>query len=214
MAAARSLSAGELGQSARRDCGACTGGGVLMALIGIKPSSGPPHDNGVIAEGPPPPELDTRVTNHPPSRFAVAAYDSWSGVHTTLHDLCAGGSTINELNCLGLHRVLAAGPGVEHALPLRALPFQKSPELISCTLGPVAERLAQRLALGAPSLQVALSHWLIPRHAAQLQNTVQDGRLVLWVQLFDAEDERRAYQALLARSATSVGVHDLNGDES
>jgi hypothetical protein len=32
--------------------------------------------------------------------------------------------------------------------------------------------------------------------------------------LFDAEDERRAYQALLARSANSVGVHDLNGDES
>ena len=157
------------------------------------------------------------MINQPTSRFAVAAFDSWSGVHTTLHDLSTGGSRINDLNCLGLHRVLAAAGGFgakDPSLRLCALPFQHSPELISCTLGPVAERLAWRLALGAPTLQVALGHWLIPRHAAQLQSAVNDGRIILWVQLFDNEDERRAYQSLLARSSNSVGVHDLIGNEA
>ena len=72
-------------------------------------------------------------------------------------------------------------------------------------------RLAWRLALGAPTLQSALAHWLIPRHAAQLQGAVDNGRIILWVQLFDNDDERRAYQSLLARSCNSVGVHDLIG---
>jgi len=165
---------------------------------------------------PPRPQPDMRVINQPTLRFAVAAYDSWSGVHTTLQDLSAGGSTINDLNCLGLHRVLAVGgtSAADQTLHLHALPFQKNPELISCTLGPVAECLAWRLALGASSLQVALSYWLIPRHAEELQNAVHDGRIVLWVQLFDNDDERRAYQSLLARSSNSVGVHDLIGSEA
>ena len=38
--------------------------------------------------------------------------------------------------------------------------------------------------------------------------------MILWVQLFDNDDERRAYQSLLARSSNSVGVHDLLGDEA
>jgi hypothetical protein len=55
----------------------------------------------------------------------------------------------------------------------------------------------------------ALNHPLIPRHAAHLQAAVEHGRILLWVQLFDNDDERRAYQSLLARSCNSVGVHDL-----
>jgi hypothetical protein len=157
------------------------------------------------------------VINYPTSRFAVAAFDTWSGVNTTLQDLRSSGSTLGDLDCLGLHRVLAQRGELTASKPsmrLRELPFQKSPQLISCTSGPVAERLAWRLALGAPTLQSALSHWLIPRHAAHLQAAVEDGRIILWVQLFDNDDERRAYQSLLARSCNSVGVHDLLGGEA
>jgi hypothetical protein len=158
-----------------------------------------------------------RVINDPTSRFAVGTFDTWSGIHTTLQDLGTGGSKLGDLNCLGLHRVLAQSDGLMAAAPsigLRELPFQKSPELIGCTSGPVADRLAWRLALGAPTLHSALAHWLIPRHAAQLQGAVQDGKIILWVQLFDNDDERRAYQSLLARSSNSVGVHDLFGDDA
>ena len=115
--------------------------------------------------------------------------------HTyNLQDLGTGGSKLGDLNCLGLQ-----GAGSERwahgsapSLGLRELPFQKNPELIGCTSGPVADRLAWRLALGAPTLHSALAHWLIPRHAAQLQRAVEDGRIILWVQLFDNDDERRA----------------------
>lgn len=158
--------------------------------------------------------LDPGVTDYPTSRFAVAAFDSWDGVHTTIGDLRSGGTKIQDLNCLGFHRVLAAGPGLsgmDQSLQLRPLPFQNNRELISCTCGPVADRLARRLELGAPTLQVALSHWLIPRHATHLQNAVDGEHIVLWVQLFDNDDERRAYQSLLASSSNSVGVHDLIG---
>lgn len=61
-------------------------------------------------------------------------------------------------------------------------------------------------------MKVALTHWLIQRHAAQLQEAVEAGRIILWVQLFDNESERRAYRSLLARSSNSVGVHDLVGE--
>ena len=157
------------------------------------------------------------MIDYPTSRFAVASFETWSSIHTTLQDLSSGGSKPSDLNCLGLHRVLAQGGGLTPAVPslgLRELPFQKSAELIGCTFGPVADRLAWRLALGAPTLQSALAHWLIPRHAAHLQGAVENGRIILWVQLFDNDDERRAYHSLLARSSNSVGVHDLIGGEA
>lgn len=35
------------------------------------------------------------------------------------------------------------------------------------------------------------------------------GQILLWIRLADAEDERRAYQTLLAHSSTSVDAHEL-----
>ncbi|NJO32745.1 MAG: hypothetical protein HC869_05980 [Rhodospirillales bacterium] len=75
----------------------------------------------------------------------------------------------------------------------------------------MADRLAGRLEVGATTLDTALSRWLIARHAAHLQKAVEDGKILLWVQLFDNDDERRVYRSLLATSSNSVGVHDLVG---
>jgi hypothetical protein len=185
-------------------------------LIGIKPRIGRRGHSDSICNGIER-SASRPVINPPTSRFAVGSFDTWSGVNGTLQDLGAAGFKPNDLNCLGLHRVLAQGGGLMAAVPslgLRELPFQRNPELIGCTLGPIADRLAWRLALGAPTLQSALGHWLIPRHAAHLQKAVADGRIVLWLQLLDNDDERRAYQALLARSSNSVGVHDLIAGEA
>ena len=92
---------------------------------------------------------------------------------------------------------------VDGPILLRELPFRANAELISCTPGPMADRLAGRLTKGAQTLKAALGHWLIPRHAAHLQGKPyrKDGKIVLWVQLFDNDDERRAYQSLLAGEA-------------
>ncbi|NJO31830.1 MAG: hypothetical protein HC869_00545 [Rhodospirillales bacterium] len=58
-------------------------------------------------------------------------------------------------------------------------------------------------------MQAALCTWLIPRHAEQIQRTIDEGKIVIWVRLDNADDERRAYRALLAAGCGSVGVHDL-----
>ena len=122
--------------------------------------------------------------------------------------------TLANISCLGLHRVLARRTDVgfdSHSYALRDLPFPSEPELICCTVGSVAEHLARRLNLGAQTLQDALARWLIERHAAQLVQAIQGGKINVWVQLFDNDDERRAYQSLLAQSSDSVSVHDLVG---
>ena len=58
-------------------------------------------------------------------------------------------------------------------------------------------------------MQAALGRWLIARHAPTCNKLSWKEKILLWVQLFDNDDERRAYQSLLATSSNSVGVHDL-----
>jgi hypothetical protein len=154
--------------------------------------------------------VDKLVSERPTLRFAVGIFDTWADVQASVRDLTAGGMAENSFNCLGLHRVLgplAARP--DNRMSLRDLPFSGNVELTSVTDGPLAACLAERLSMGAETLTAALGHWLIPRHAAQLQEAVFSGRIILWAQLFDNDDERRAYRSLLARSSNSVGVHDI-----
>ena len=154
------------------------------------------------------------VTEPQPLRFAVGAFHSWDGVAGALQDLSSAGTAAGRFNYLGLRNVLAgATPALAAGthFPLRELPFPGNAGLISCTPGLLADRLSGRLGVGAPTLKAALGRWLIPRHAAHLEDRVEDGKITLWVQLFDSEDERRAYQSLLSRSSSSVGVHDLIG---
>jgi hypothetical protein len=155
-------------------------------------------------------QVDKLVSERPTLRFAVGIFDAWAAVQATMQDLTTGGIAQDSFNCLGLHRVLAplaAQP--DNRMTLRDLPFSGNVELTSVTDGPLAACLAERLGMGAETLTAALGHWLIPRHAAQLQESVSAGKVILWAQLFDNDDERRAYRSLLARSSNSVGVHDI-----
>jgi hypothetical protein len=161
---------------------------------------------------PTPSEVNELVGERSMLRFAVAIFDGWADVQATVRELTAAGMAENSFNCLGLYRVLAplaARP--DNRMSLRDLPFSGDAELTSVTDGPLAACLAERLRMGAETLTSALGHWLIPRHAAQLQEAVSAGQVILWAQLFDNDDERRAYRSLLARSSNSVGVHDIVG---
>ena len=149
------------------------------------------------------------VTDHPALRFAIAAFDTWAEAQTALHALNAGGNALNNVSYLGQQRVLADAVTSDGRQTVHL--FSGPGGGIGCSAGPVADRLAGRLASGATTLKAALGRWLIPRHAAHLQQAVEEGKVLLWVQLFDTDDERRAYQSLLASSSNSVGVHDLVG---
>jgi hypothetical protein len=96
----------------------------------------------------------------------------------------------------------------QERVTLQALVFSDSSELTVCTAGPLGDCLT-RLHSGARTLKEALGDWLIPRHAAHFENAVKAGKILLWIRVADADQERRAYQTLLASSSNSVGVHDL-----
>lgn len=148
-------------------------------------------------------------------RFAVAVFDSWDAVHRVARDLSNGFALPHNMSCVGLERVLAhrddAGPAFDAGI-LNQIPFPGETERVYCSVGPIAERLEKRAAAGEPSLQAALGHWLIARHAAQLAEAAHRGKIIVFVQLFNDDDERRAYRCLLAQSSCSVGVHDLIGN--
>jgi hypothetical protein len=145
-------------------------------------------------------------------RFAVGVFDAWPEVDATVSELTGGGMNESAFSVLGLHRILAPAASRERSpTSLQDLPFPTNPELIAATVGPLADRLARRLEAKADTLASALGHWLIPRHAVQLEDAVAAGKIVLLVQLFDNDGERRACQSLLARSSNSVGVHDIVG---
>jgi hypothetical protein len=100
------------------------------------------------------------------------------------------------------------GPSQEH-VRLEVLPFLDSAELIACTSGPLADCLRARLHSGAHTLKDALAHWLISRHADYFEGAVKRGKILLWIRVAGPDEERLAYQTLLASSSNSVGFHDL-----
>ena len=158
------------------------------------------------------------VTDRPAAslnnRFAVATFETWDGLQKALDELVDSGSASQVFSCLGLPHVFESRPRAlsDKLRSDRELKFASSPQSVCCTSGPLADCLMSRLNAGATTLGGALGHWLIPRHAADIQRAVLAGQIVVWVQLFDSTDERRAYDALLANSSRSVGVHDLVRD--
>ena len=152
------------------------------------------------------------LTTTSKQRYAVGLFDDWSQLQATLRDVQARGLVLESFNCLALERLFASktilAPSQE-AVTVGVLPFSEKAEAIAVTSGPLADGLMERLRSGATSLKDALGLWLIPRHAAQFDNAVRAGKILLWIRLADADDERRAYQSLLAHSSDLVGVHDF-----
>jgi hypothetical protein len=152
------------------------------------------------------------LTEQPKLRFAVGTFDSWQQLRVALHDLRVRGLLLDSFNCLALERVFAGKTILapdQQAVAIQALSFPDNPDQIVSTRGPLADCLMERLRSGAESLKEALGHWLIARHAAHFQDAVEAGKILFWIRVTDADDERRAYQTLLAHSSNSVGVHDL-----
>ncbi len=170
------------------------------------------HEVGLIHGSCPSQYVDHPLSGNATTlRFAVATFDTWGGLRSVLQSLMLDGLDRAAISLLGKRQALVDEPsdGPLLASTTYELPFQGNQELICCTHGILAERLAGQLQAGATTLKAALSRWLIPRHAAEIEDAVELGRIVLWVQLFDSEGEHRAYRRLLAGSSHSVGVHDL-----
>ena len=145
-------------------------------------------------------------------RYAVGTFDDWSQLCAALRDARARGLVLDSFNCLALQRVFAGKTilaPTQTTIPLHALPFPHKSESMVCTSGPLADCLMDRMRSGATGLKDALGYWLIPRHATHFEDAVKAGKILLWIRVADTDEERRAYQSLLAYSSDAVGVHDL-----
>ena len=145
-------------------------------------------------------------------RFAVGAFDNWQQLSEALEDLRGREFMLQSLNCLALKQVFSGKviltPSQE-PVAIERLVFSSQPEEICCTSGPLATCLCASIEAGATNLKDALGLWLIPRHAAYLQRTVEERNILLWLEVPDSDQERSACQSLLATSSGPVGVHDL-----
>jgi len=152
------------------------------------------------------------LTDQPKLRFAVGTFDRWEQVRDALGDLRGRGLVLDSFNCVALERLFAGKTIMapdRQPVGVDVLSFPEASQLIACTSGPLADALMERIHSGARSLKDALGHWLIPRHATHFQAAVEAGKILFWIRVRDADEERDAYRTLLAHSSNTVGVHDL-----
>jgi len=88
-------------------------------------------------------------------RIAVGSFDTWPQLRCALGGLQLRGLAADSANCLALQRIFATS---QENLSVDKLAFPNNRETVCCTSGPLANLLAGRLMLGAPSLKDALGH--------------------------------------------------------
>jgi hypothetical protein len=145
-------------------------------------------------------------------RFVVGTIDGLDELRSALRDLRARGVVLDSFNCLALQRLFVGKTVVDpdqRLVDVKLLSFAEATEAMVCTSGPLTDCLIQRIRSGSRTLADALGFWLIARHAAHIEDAVAAGKIVFWVLVSDADDERRAFQALLAHSSSAVGVHNF-----
>jgi hypothetical protein len=144
------------------------------------------------------------------AQFVIAVFDDWDALQGVLEDMSA-----REFDRFGtlLHArednpPLAVRSGL--LKEITELQFAASKQPICCTRGEIAERLAARLARGARSLADALRNWLSTDQAWELQNHIEKGRLVLWLQLPTSEEFGAVCGRLVQASPHMVGLCNIH----
>jgi hypothetical protein len=145
----------------------------------------------------------TKTTDGGVAQFVIAAFDDWDALEAVIE-------TIGIHSPTPWSAVLHARAGTDrpptHSILLsemRELHFVQSHQRVVCTVGQLAEQLAAGAARGARGLEDALGQWLNAHQARQLQHHIAHGRLVLWLELRNAE-EFGAVCAHLVRASPHV----------
>lgn len=150
------------------------------------------------------------------ARYAVGA----------VADLDKAGCVIDALRAARVEADLATLIGSSESLAIRAHRAEAPPEALACRefrvcgnvagcererafLPPLA-RMTEGAAAGGVPLRAAFGEWIPARHAAQLDRSLREGRILVWVPLLVQEDEIATCQALLRYGCDAVQIHDLS----
>ena len=99
------------------------------------------------------------------------------------------------------HLKRAASPGGGGAVEVGKTGF--------VVVGPLSVHLSRLAGARALPIEGLLATWLPARNAEFLSEQLKAGRMLLWVEVDDAEEERQACGVLLGNSRHRVQVHDL-----
>ena len=146
-------------------------------------------------------------------QFAVATLEGWDSLRAVLDDLKAEGVEVNVSVMLtadarararacieaGDAATKTASALLDHAVELR---FPGSQQHAYCAVGKLADALAQRQDKGTRNLADALTGWLIHHQAIDLQDQIDRGRLVLWLELSEPE-----HRALVCGRLVRASIH-------
>ena len=153
----------------------------------------------------------TRSTRSPGevAHFVIAVFDDWDALETVLGDMV---KPVSSRSGTVFHARKDKPPLALRSGLLKEvtqLHFARSSQSVTCTSGEVAEKLNANLDSGAHSLADALHSWLSPDQAWQLQNHVEKGRLVLWLQLPATEEYGAICGRLVQASPHMVGLCNI-----
>ncbi len=143
-------------------------------------------------------------------RHAVGVLETADEVDGTLDELSVAGighsvvSLTAPLDVSGTVSWKRPGDWVELGVRSRS-----GARLASC--GPLSEALVRLCTIEEAAIDALLARWLPGVNARFLAEQFDFGRILLWVHLLDADDERRACGVLLGNSRHGVQVHDLPG---
>jgi hypothetical protein len=152
--------------------------------------------------------LETGTT----SRFVIAVFDEWDGLHAAIEDLNLHG--IAPRGAV----LFARGDNPDRAqyasreliscflAETTELPFLSAKQNVRCTAGALAHELVARWQRGVRRLAAALSAWVGREHADELQRHIEKGRLVLWFELVQPQDLGVVCGRLVQTSPHVVGM--------
>ena len=152
--------------------------------------------------------LDTGTT----SRFVIAVFDGWDGLHAAIEDLNLHGIAPRGAVLFARDdspdRAQSSSPELISFFLTETtqLPFLSAKQNVRCTAGGLAHELAARWARGVHRLAGALSAWVGREHADELQRHIEKGRLVLWFELAQPQDLGIVCGRLVQTSPHVVGM--------
>ena len=121
------------------------------------------------------------------AQFAIAAFDEWGTLRSFLEERNEARSGSDAL----LHaRKDEPPPSVQCGLlqDMIRLKFAGSPNVVRCTPGPIADKLAAGSMKGRGNLADVLHVWMNSEQAWELESHLEKGCLVLWLELRTSEE--------------------------
>jgi hypothetical protein len=153
-------------------------------------------------------------------RYALAPFRDWPELLIAVAALADGPEASHTLSIVSRSELFdepdlqsaisVLEPALQYAIANRvSLAFRSPDVIVSCTAGPLADQLTDRVKLGSARLADVIGAWMTGKQAARIDDDVQQGMRMLWARMFSPQQEQTTCETLLRLRPLRVEVHDL-----